>query len=240
MIRIIPAIDIIDGKCVRLTRGNFETKKIYSSDPLSVAKQFEDAGIAYLHMVDLNGARQGKIVNHQVLRKVATGTNLQIDFGGGVRSDQDLHIAFESGAKQVTAGSIVVKNERLALSWLDKYGSGKIILGADVLDGQIAVSGWQEKSSLALMPFLSNWFSKGFTTTICTDVSRDGVLNGPAIDLYCSIKNELPALNVIASGGVSKIEDVFELNEKGMDGVIIGKAIYEGKIKLEELKPFLG
>ncbi len=239
MIRIIPAIDIIEGKCVRLTRGDFETKKIYNSDPLSVAKQFEDAGIEYLHMVDLDGARQRKIVNHKVLQKVAAGTKLKIDFGGGVQSNKDLNIAFESGASQLTAGSVVVNNEPLALSWLKKYGAEKIVLGADFKEDKIAISGWQETGKTDILQFLKNQFINGFRTTICTDVARDGVLQGPAADFYDKVKREIPGLKIIASGGVSKIEDVVNLNEIGLDGVIIGKAIYEGKIKIEELKPFL-
>ncbi len=239
MIRIIPAIDIIDGKCVRLTRGDFSTKKIYNEDPLSVAKKFEDAGIEYLHMVDLDGARHRKIVNHRVLKELATGTKLKIDFGGGVQSDKDLQTALESGASQITAGSIVVKNENLALSWLKKYGSDKIILGADFKEGKVAISGWQEMGTTDILDFLKHQYINGFRNTVCTDVSRDGVLQGPAIDFYERVKKEIPGLKIIASGGVSKIEDVVKLNKIGLDGVIIGKAIYEGKINIEELKPFL-
>ncbi|KAA3614678.1 MAG: 1-(5-phosphoribosyl)-5-[(5-phosphoribosylamino)methylideneamino]imidazole-4-carboxamide isomerase [Calditrichaeota bacterium] len=239
MIRIIPAIDIIEGKCVRLTKGDFETKKIYNSDPLEVAKQFEDAGIKYLHMIDLDGARQRKIINHPVLQKVAKNTNLKIDFGGGVQSDHDLKIAFECGAQQITAGSVTVKNEKLALSWLKKYGPEKIILGADFKDNKVAVSGWQETKSIEILNFLKNQYINGFRNTVCTDISRDGVLQGPAFDFYQIVKKEIPGLNIIASGGVSKIEDVVELNKNGMDGVIIGKAIYEEKIQLKQLEPFL-
>jgi phosphoribosylformimino-5-aminoimidazole carboxamide ribotide isomerase len=240
MIKIIPAIDIIDGKCVRLIRGDFNSKKIYNDDPVEVARQFEDAGIRFLHMVDLDGARQRKVVNHAVLERVAKSTKLKIDFGGGVQSDEDLKKVFDCGAQQVTAGSIVVKNEALALSWLKKQGADKIILGADFMDGKVAISGWQETGSLNIMDFLKTQFSNGFCSTICTDVSRDGVLQGPAAEFYCAVKSAIPGLEIIASGGVSKIDDVYNLDKSGIDGVIIGKAIYEGKIKLDELKPFLG
>jgi len=239
MIRIIPAIDIIDGNCVRLTKGAFNTKKMYYKDPLTAAKMFEDAGITHLHMVDLDGARKREIVNHAVLEKIANGTSLKIDFGGGVQSDHDIEKAFNCGATQITAGSVTVKNEPLALSWIKKYGAEKIILGADVKDEHIAVSGWEETSSIELLPFLRKQFTNGFRSTICTDVSKDGALTGTANDLYVMIKKELPDLFVVASGGVSNIADVAKLNDLGIDAVIIGKAIYEGKIKLEELRPFL-
>ena len=239
MIRIIPAIDIIDGNCVRLSEGNFDTKKIYYKDPLDVAKMFEDSGVKFLHMVDLDGARQKKIVNYKVLEKVAGSTSLTIDFGGGVQSDEDISIAFESGAQAITAGSIMIKNEKLALSWLDQFGPDKIILGADVKDGAIAISGWQEKSSLELLPFLEQQQKCGFKSTICTDVSKDGLLKGPAIDLYKEIKEKLPDLFLIASGGVSKMADIEQLNDLEIDAVIVGKAIYEGKVSLKDLEPFL-
>lgn len=239
MIRIIPAIDIIDGNCVRLSEGDFDTKKVYYKDPLDVAKMFEDNGVKFLHMVDLDGARRKKIINYKVLERVAGGTSLTIDFGGGVQSDQDINIAFNSGAYAITAGSIMIKNEELALKWLDQFGPEKIILGADVKDGAIAISGWQEKSNLELLPFLEKQQKRGFKSTICTDVSKDGLLTGPAFDLYKEIKEQLPDLFLIASGGVSKMADIEQLSEMQIDAVIVGKAIYEGKITLKDLEPFL-
>ena len=239
MIRIIPAIDIIDGNCVRLSEGDFKTQKIYFKDPLDAARMFEDHGVKFLHMVDLDGAREKKIMNYKVLERVAAGTSLQIDFGGGVQSDEDIYIAFDCGAQAITAGSIMIRNEAMALDWLLEYGSDKIILGADVKDDVIAVSGWQDKSDLHLLPFLEKHMRNGFKSTICTDVSRDGMLKGPAVDLYKKIKDILPKLFLIASGGISKLDDVEELMEAGIDGVIIGKAIYEGKIELRDLEPFL-
>jgi len=239
MITIIPAIDIIDGQCVRLTKGRFDTKKIYFKDPLDAAMHFEQAGIKRLHMVDLDGARQNKIVNWKVLEDVSNRTNLVIDFGGGIQSDADIQTAFDCGAEKITAGSIAVKNKQLVLSWLKKYGTEKIILGADVKNDKIAVSGWQKISQRTLIEFLEEYYSEGFREVISTDISRDGVLSGPAFKLYKDIKRKFPGLFVIASGGVSKIDDVKKLDEAGIDGVIIGKAIYEGKIKLQELKQFL-
>jgi len=239
MIRIIPAIDIIDGNCVRLSEGDFDTKKIYYKDPLDVAKMFEDSGVKFLHMVDLDGARQKKVVNYRVLERVAGSTSLTIDFGGGIQSSEDIHIAFDCGARAITAGSIMIKNEEMALDWLNEFGPQRIILGADVKDGAIAISGWQEKSDLELIPFLEKQSERGFKSTICTDVSKDGMLKGPAIDLYKEIKEKLPRLFLIASGGISKMDDVEQLNEMGIDGVIIGKAIYEGKVTLKDLGSFL-
>jgi len=239
MIRIIPAIDIIDGNCVRLSEGDFDTKKIYYKDPLDVAKMFEDSGVKFLHMADLDGARQKKVVNYRVLERVAGSTSLTIDFGGGIQSSEDIHIAFDCGARAITAGSIMIKNEEMALDWLNEFGPQRIILGADVKDGAIAISGWQEKSDLELIPFLEKQSERGFKSTICTDVSKDGMLKGPAIDLYKEIKEKLPRLFLIASGGISKMDDVEQLNEMGIDGVIIGKAIYEGKVTLKDLGSFL-
>lgn len=238
MIRIIPAIDVIDGNCVRLSEGDFDTKRIYYKDPLDIARKFEDSGLKYLHLVDLDGARQKKIVNFKVLEKIAGKTSLVIDFGGGIQSNKDISIAFESGAKAITAGSIMIKNESLALEWLSGYGAEKIILGADVKDGTVAISGWQEKSTLELVPFLNKQVANGFLTTICTDVSKDGLLAGPAFSLYEEIKQELPDLFLIASGGVSKISDIEKLQKLGIDAVIIGKAIYEGKVTLKDLESF--
>ncbi len=239
MITIIPAIDIIDGKCVRLTKGDFDSKKIYYEDPLEAALQFEQAGVKRLHMVDLDGARQKKIINWKVLENVSGQTNLQIDFGGGIQSDEDIQTAFDCGASQITAGSAALKDKSLVLGWLKKYGAEKIILGADVKDGKIAVSGWQEVSQRTLTEFLKEYLDEGFRQVISTDVSKDGALQGPAFEMYHKTKEEFPELYLIASGGVSKIDDVKKLDEMGIDGVIIGKAIYEGKIELKELKPYL-
>lgn len=236
---IIPAIDIIDGKCVRLTQGDYSQKKEYSSDPLAMARQFEGAGIRRLHLVDLDGAKQKKIVNYKVLEQIATHTQLHIDFGGGVQSDEDLRLAFESGAKQVTGGSIAVKNPALFESWLSKYGSEKIILGADAKDRKIAISGWQESTETDLLEFLQAYRKKSVKYTICTDVVKDGLLQGPSVDLYREILQEIPDLCLIASGGVSNIQDVEQLKEINIYGVIIGKAIYEGRITLKELQPYL-
>jgi phosphoribosylformimino-5-aminoimidazole carboxamide ribotide isomerase len=233
MITIIPAIDIIDGKCVRLTQGDFSTKKVYGNDPLIIALRFEELGIKRLHMVDLDGTRQRHIVNHAVLQKVALKTSLSIDFGGGVQSDEDIHIALDCGAEQITAGSIAVRDENLVKSWIEKFGQEKIILGTDIRNGKIAVSGWQEQTELDLNFFLSKYIDLGIKYTICTDISRDGLLQGPATELYRSIKADFKDLCLIASGGVSSINDLTVLNNAGIDGVIIGKAIYEGRIKLE-------
>lgn len=239
MITIIPAIDIIEGNCVRLSKGDFSTKKIYNENPLEIAKIYESTGIDRLHLVDLDGARQKHIVNWKVLEKVAAQTKLKVDFGGGLQSNHDLEIAFQCGAQQITAGSIAVKNKPLVLEWLIKYGSDKIILGADVKDEKIAVFGWLEQTEIDLLEYLEDYFGKGISTTICTDIGRDGMLEGPAFDLYLKIRKRFHDLEVIASGGISQISDVERLNELGIDGVIIGKALYEGSIKLEELQPFL-
>ena len=239
MITIIPAIDVIDGKCVRLTRGNYSTKKIYNDDPLEIARTFEQAGIKRLHMVDLDGARQKHIVNQGTLERVARDTSLKIDFGGGIKSDQDLHTAFNCGAHQITAGSIAVKNKDLVTRWIQKYGGDKIILGADVIKEEIAVSGWQEQTNINLIQFLKDYINPGVKTIICTDITRDGMLSGPAFDLYKKIQDRFPELEIIASGGISHINEIVKLNDMQIDGVIIGKALYENKIRLEELKQFL-
>lgn len=233
--RIIPAIDIIDGKCVRLTRGDYDQKKVYNEDPLAVAREFAAAGLQYLHLVDLDGARSGRIVNHRVLEQISGRTGLQIDFGGGVKTDNDLRIAFESGARQVTGGTIAVKNPDTFLRWLHTHGSHRIILGADVLDGRIAVSGWQEQSERELLPFLQEYQQKGVRYTICTDVSKDGLLAGTALDLYRQIRDRLPELQLIASGGVTTLEELDALRQIGCYGAIIGKAIYEGHLSPEQL-----
>ena len=236
---IIPAIDIIDGKAVRLTKGDYNQKKIYNEDPLEVAKMFESVGVKRLHLVDLDGAKQKQIVNGRVLERIAAQTELHIDFGGGVQSDRDIQLAFDSGAQQVTGGSIAVKNADLFESWLEKYGSDKIILGADVLNGKIAISGWQEDSAWELDAFLERYIAKGIKYVISTDVSKDGVLQGPATDLYADMVKKFPSLELIASGGVSNMDDIHELDKLPLHGVIVGKAIYESRISLKEVEEFV-
>ncbi|MEM6687649.1 MAG: 1-(5-phosphoribosyl)-5-[(5-phosphoribosylamino)methylideneamino]imidazole-4-carboxamide isomerase [Bacteroidota bacterium] len=238
--RIIPAIDIIDGKCVRLSKGDYDTKKVYNENPLEVAKQFEDAGIQYLHVVDLDGAKAKHIVNYKILEKIASKTNLQIDFGGGLKSDEDLHIAFESGAKQITGGSIAVKNPEIFTKWIETYGSDKIILGADANNEKIAISGWQEESMEELIPFIQKYQQKGIEYVICTDIAKDGMLQGPSFDLYEKIlKSCGDNLKLIASGGISTFDELPKLKQLGCEGVIIGKAIYENKITLKQLEELL-
>lgn len=239
MIELIPAIDIIDGKCVRLTQGDYDQKTVYNEDPLEVAKMFEDNGLKRLHLVDLDGAKAHHIVNYKVLERIANRTNLIIDFGGGLKTDSDLEIAFNSGAKMVTGGSIAVKNPDVFSSWIEKYGSDKIILGADVKDGKIAVSGWIEETDLQLNNFLKDYLEKGIRKVISTDISKDGMLQGPATELYQQMITDFPKLYVIASGGVSGIEDIEKLNDAGVHAVIFGKAIYEGRINLRDLRRFV-
>jgi len=241
--RIIPAIDIIEGKCVRLTKGDYNTKKVYNENPLEVAKQFEDAGIEYLHVVDLDGAKASHIVNYKVLEQIASKTNLKIDFGGGLKSDKDLEIAFNSGANQITGGSIAVKNSTVFENWIIKFGTEKIILGADFYPdstgGKIATNGWQEESNLELIPFISDYQQKGIQYVICTDISKDGMLQGPSFDTYATILSEVKDVKLIASGGISSFEELPKLAELGCEGVIIGKAIYENKISLKQLENFI-
>ena len=238
--RIIPAIDIIDGKCVRLSKGDYSTKKVYNENPLEVAKAFEAHGIQYLHLVDLDGAKSKHIVNYKVLETIALKTNLQIDFGGGLKSGDDLHVAFESGAHQITGGSIAVKDRDTFLSWLSTYGARKIILGADAHNGKVAVSGWQEESDLELIPFVQEYQSEGIEYVICTDISKDGMLQGPAFDLYQKMLSETKkGLNLIASGGISTFDQLPKLADLGCEGTIIGKAIYEGKISLKQLEHYI-
>lgn len=239
MIEIIPAIDIIDGKCVRLSQGDYEQKKVYNENPLEVAKMFESVGIKRLHLVDLDGAKAKHIVNYKVLERIATNTTLTIDFGGGLKSDDDLRIAFECGAKMVTGGSVAVKDRETFLSWIAKFGSDRIILGADVKDKKIAVGGWLETTNLDLFPFVEKYKEEGINKIICTDISKDGMLAGPSIELYKEILQEFPDLYLIASGGVSSMNDIEQLQEANLPAVITGKAIYEGKIKLNELSSFL-
>jgi len=237
--RIIPAIDIIEGKCVRLTKGDYNTKKIYNENPLEVALEFQDAGIEYLHVVDLDGAKSSHIVNYKILETLASKTNLKIDFGGGLKTDEDLKIAFESGAKQITGGSIAVKNPELFASWIEKYGSDKIILGADVMNEKIAVSGWQEDSGLDIFKFLEDYTAKGIENVICTDISKDGMLEGASLELYKKILSQFPTMNLTASGGVSNMQDLEVLAENNLESAIVGKAIYENRISLKELESFI-
>lgn len=236
--RIIPAIDIIDGKCVRLSKGDFSTQKTYNENPLEVAKKFEAHGIKYLHLVDLDGARSKHIVNHKVLESIAVKTKLKIDFGGGLKSDQDVRIAFENGAQQITGGSIAVKQPELFINWLSIYGSDKIILGADFKDDRIATDGWEETSDLTLFKFLKNYQAKGVKYTICTDISKDGMLLGPGFVMYENILKRMK-LKLIASGGVSNFEEIPRLASIGCEGAIIGKAIYENQISLKDLEGFI-
>jgi len=237
--RIIPAIDIINGQCVRLTKGDYETKKVYNENPLEVAKAFEGSGIQYLHVVDLDGAKASHIVNYKVLETIASKTNLKIDFGGGLKSNEDLRIAFESGANQITGGSIAVKNPEVFQGWLTKFGADKIILGADCKDENIAISGWQEESNLKVIPFINDYQSIGIAYVICTDIAKDGMLKGPSFDLYERILNENSAIKLIASGGISQFDELPRLAEMGCEGVIVGKAIYENRISLKELEQFI-
>jgi len=239
MIEIIPAIDLIDGKCVRLSQGDYLQKTVYNENPVEVAKMFEDAGIRRLHLVDLDGAKAQHIVNHTVLERIAKATNLQIDFGGGLKSDEDLRIAFESGASMITGGSIAVKSPAVFSAWIERFGAEKIILGADVKDEKIAVSGWTETTDLDLLSFIEVYVKQGITKVICTDISKDGMLQGTAVDLYAKILSKFPELYLIASGGVSSINDISILEEKGVPAVITGKAIYEGRIQLKDLLPWL-
>jgi len=239
MITIIPAIDLIDAKCVRLSQGDYNQKTIYNENPLEVAKMFEDAGITRLHLVDLDGAKAKHIVNYKVLELIASKTSLVIDFGGGLKSDEDLRVAFECGAKMVTGGSIAVKDRETFLHWIETYGSEKIILGADAKDKMIAVSGWQEVSELPILDFIESYTSKGIRQVISTDIARDGMLTGPSIDLYKEIMGQFPNLELIASGGIATMKDIYELDEMGIPGVITGKAIYENRISLDEISRFI-
>ena len=235
MIEIIPAIDLIDGKCVRLSQGDYEAKKVYNEDPLEVAKMFEGAGIRRLHLVDLDGAKAKHIVNQSVLEKIASNTSLIIDFGAGVQRDVDIEIAFNSRLLLVTGGSIVIRNRELFTSWITNYGAVKIILGADCKDHKIAVSGWQEATSVEVIPFIGDYNQKGISKVVCTDISKDGMLQGPLIDLYKDILNVFPNLYLIASGGVSCFQDILDLEKSGVPAVILGKAIYENRVTLKEL-----
>jgi phosphoribosylformimino-5-aminoimidazole carboxamide ribotide isomerase len=236
---IIPAIDIIEGKCVRLSKGDFASSKIYNEDPLEVALRFQDAGLTRLHLVDLDGARIGKIVNYHVLERIASKTSLVIDAGGGIQTSEAARVIFASGASMINVGTIAVKDPPTVIQWLKEYGSGKVILGADVRENYIAILGWQNKSQSKLSDFIRNWTEEGITYAICTEISHDGMLQGPATALYSSLLEQFKELKLIASGGVSKIDDLVELNKIGLFGVVIGKAIYENRIQLNDLTNFI-
>ena len=239
MIELIPAIDIIDGKCVRLSQGDYDSKKVYNENPVEVAKELEAHGIRRLHVVDLDGAASHHVVNYRTLEQIASRTSLVIDFGGGVKSDEDLVIAFESGAQMVTGGSIAVKNPERFCHWLQTYGSERIILGADVKDHKIAVNGWKDESACELFPFLEDYVGKGVRKVICTDINCDGMLQGPSISLYKEMLETYPDLYLIASGGVGSTEDIRQLEATGIPAVIFGKALYEGRITFKELEAFM-
>ncbi len=234
-IELIPAIDIINGQCVRLTKGDYDQKTVYHDSPAEVAKQFEAIGFSRLHVVDLDGAKSKHIVNSQVLQDITRETDLAVDFGGGIKTDDDIQTAFNSGAKQVTIGSVAVTQPQLFMSWIDKYGADRLILGADVRNGKISINGWKEDSTEDLLPFLKKYVDAGVRNVLCTEISKDGTLAGPAIDLYCRIMDAYPTLHLIASGGVSSIDDITALKKAGIPAVVFGKAIYEGRIDLNEL-----
>ena len=232
---LIPAIDIIDGRCVRLTKGDYATQKVYADDPVDVAREMEAIGFRRLHVVDLDGARSKNVVNLDVLRRITRETSLIVDFGGGIKSEADLEQAFEAGAHLATLGSIAVTDRARVLSWLRTYGAERLVLGADVRDGRISINGWKEESALQLMPFLADYLSEGLRHVLCTDISRDGLLQGPATALYASIMQQFPDCQLIASGGVSNTDDIRALSAAGVPAVVFGKAIYEGRINLQEL-----
>jgi phosphoribosylformimino-5-aminoimidazole carboxamide ribotide isomerase len=236
---IIPAIDIMGGKCVRLTKGNYSDVKIYNDHPLDVAKQFEAAGIKRLHLVDLDGAKAGAVTNWKVLETIALDTTLKIDFGGGIKTDMDVHVVLESGATWATIGSVAVKEEFKFLHWLQKYSSSKFLLAADILDEKIAIEGWQQTTNVGVYDFLEQYISKGVQQVFCTDINRDGMMRGPSIDLYKNIIQKFPSLHFIASGGVASIDDIKQLAAIKCSGVIIGKAIYENKISLKDITNFI-
>jgi len=235
-IELIPAIDIIGGQCVRLTKGDYARKTVYSDSPVDVARRFEDAGFRRLHVVDLDGAKSKHIVNHDVLRRITEATHLTVDFGGGIKTDADIELAFEAGASMVTVGSIAVTSPDLFLSWLDRYGADRMILGADVRNGKISINGWKEDSEEDLLPFLKRYIERGLRHVLCTEISKDGTLQGPAIELYREVMEAYPALHLIASGGVSGIDDIRALAAAGIPAVVFGKAIYEGRIDLENIQ----
>lgn len=239
MIQIIPAIDLIDGKCVRLTQGDYSKKTIYNENPLEVAKEFEDIGIKRLHLVDLDGAKKGEVVNLKVLENIASQTKLIIDFGGGIKNDASIENVFNAGAALATIGSLAVKQPEVLFSWVKKYGASKIMLGADVKNENIAIGGWLQSTDINVIDFIKINFFEGITNIFCTDISKDGLLQGPSVELYKKIMEEIPELKLIASGGVSDMKDVLELEKIGCGGVIIGKAIYEGRITIDELKKYI-
>ena len=238
-IELIPAIDIIEGKCVRLTKGEYSSQKTYSENPLEIAKQLEDIGVKRLHMVDLDGAKSKHIVNHKVLETIANSTSLKIDFGGGIKSDADIHTAFDSGASLVTIGSVASTSPELFMSWINKYGTDKIILGADVRNGMISINGWKEDSQYNLFDFLDKYIEAGIINILCTEISRDGMLEGPATDLYKEIMQRYPNINLIASGGISCMKDIEVLNNNGIPSVVFGKAMYEERISMADIRNWL-
>lgn len=234
MIELIPAIDIIDGKCVRLTKGDYDTKTVYG-DPVDMAKMFADKGFERLHVVDLDGAKSKHIVNIKALHDITSSTSLVVDFGGGIKTDDDINKAFDNGASMVTIGSVAISDPDLFIGWLNRYGADKIILGADVRNGKISINGWKDDSDTSLVPFLARYVEHGVKKVLCTEISRDGMMKGTAVDLYSQIMTTYPTLHLIASGGVSKAEDIYELNRRGIPAVVFGKSIYEGKIELDQL-----
>ena len=238
MINIIPAIDIIDGKCVRLTKGDYHSAKVYDDNPVDTALRLQDAGCRRLHLVDLDGAKASHIINYHVLERIANATNLTIDFGGGLKHDDDIRIAFDSGAAMVTCGSIAVKSPELLCNWIKHYGAQRIILGADARNGKVSISGWTSDSNHDLVPFITDWHDKGISTVIATDINADGTLCGPSFDMYRHIQAEIKDIDIIASGGVGSIADLHALNEIGLSGVIVGKALYEGRITYKDIEQF--
>ncbi len=240
MIELIPAIDIINGQCVRLTKGDYKQKKVYHDDPVAVAKDFESLGFRRLHIVDLDGAKSKHIVNDAVLRGITSETSLTVDFGGGIKTEEDIEKAFEAGAAMVTIGSVAVTDPDLFIGWLKKYGPEKLILGADVRNGMISINGWKEDSSEPLLPFLRKYIDAGVVNVLCTEISKDGTLQGPAVALYKEVMANYPQLHLIASGGVSRQEDIEELEREGIPAVVFGKAIYEGRIDLKSLIKQIG
>jgi phosphoribosylformimino-5-aminoimidazole carboxamide ribotide isomerase len=239
MTNIIPAIDLIEGKCVRLSQGDYAQKKVYNEDPLEVARMFEDHGITHLHLVDLDGAKAKHVVNSKVLERIASKTDLMVDFGGGIKTNEDIELVFDCGANQATIGSIAVSDPELFVSWLDKYGPERIILGADILDDKIAISGWQEITQIELDDFLTKYQEKGVQYVLCTDISKDGMLQGTSIDLYKRLKHQFREMSFIASGGITYLHEIEELSKAHIYGIIIGKAFYEGRITLEDLENFI-
>lgn len=239
MIDLIPAIDIIQGKCVRLTQGQYDSQKVYNEQPLEVAQAFEAHGLKRLHVVDLDGAASQHVVNYRVLEQIASRTNLVIDFGGGIKSEEDLRIAFDAGASMITVGSVAVKQPEIVARWLKDYGADKVIVGADVNERKIAINGWKEDSSVDLFEFITDYIRQGVNQVLCTDISKDGMLEGPSVKLYKEVMEQFPELYLIASGGVSRMDDLYELQELGVPAIVFGKAIYEGRISLKDIEKFI-